>query len=120
VTSYGSRLGAYKLARCEATVHHSIQGKFGIRQGSWKLALCPGSGGWTEPTDKTARAQDLPPVQLYDLDTDVAEQVNLATRNPAEANRLTALLRSYVSRGRSTPGPAQPNDMTIDFEKKAV
>ncbi len=104
----------------EATVHHSIQGKFGIRQGRWKLALCPGSGGWTEPTDKTARAQDLPPVQLYDLDNDVAEQVNLAIRNPAEANRLTALLKSYVSRGRSTPGPAQSNDVTIDFEKKAV
>lgn len=59
-------------------------------------------------------------MQLYDLDTDAAEQVNLATRNPAEVNRLTALLKSYVSRGRSTPGPAQSNDVTIDFEKKAV
>ena len=29
----------------EATVHHSINGSFAIRQGKWKLAFCPGSGG---------------------------------------------------------------------------
>ncbi len=29
----------------EATVHHSIEGRFAIRQGDWKLILWPGSGG---------------------------------------------------------------------------
>jgi arylsulfatase A-like enzyme len=29
----------------EAVVHHSINGSFAIREGHWKLCLCPGSGG---------------------------------------------------------------------------
>jgi arylsulfatase A-like enzyme len=29
-------------------VNHSIQGKFAIRDGRWKLVLCPGSGGWSK------------------------------------------------------------------------
>ena len=29
----------------EAVVHHSIGGRFSIRQGPWKLELCAGSGG---------------------------------------------------------------------------
>lgn len=33
----------------EAIVHHSINGSFSIRQGSWKLELCPDSGGWSDP-----------------------------------------------------------------------
>ena len=33
-------------------VHHSINGKFAIREGKWKLILCPGSGGWWNPTDQ--------------------------------------------------------------------
>lgn len=102
----------------EATVHHSIHGKFAIRQGRWKLALCPGSGGWTEPTDKTAAAQGLPAVQLYDLEKDPGERVNLAEVHAKETVRLTGLLKAYVERGRSTAGPAQSNDVPVDFEKK--
>ena len=51
----------------EAIVHHSIGGQFAIRQGKWKLALCAGSGGWTEPTEAQAAKQGLPAVQLYDM-----------------------------------------------------
>lgn len=102
----------------EATVHHSIDGKFAIRQGRWKLAPCPGSGGWTEPTDETAAAQGLPLVQLYDLEKDPGERVNLAPANAKETERLKGLLGTYVARGRSTPGPAQSNDVNVDFEKR--
>ncbi|WP_421940458.1 hypothetical protein [Pedobacter sp.] len=46
---------------------HSIDGNFAIRQGKWKLELCPGSGGWAAPKNaETLRAGD-PAVQLYDL-----------------------------------------------------
>ena len=31
----------------DQVVHHSISGKFAIRDQRWKLVLCPGSGGWT-------------------------------------------------------------------------
>ena len=37
-------------------VHHSINGRFAIRQGPWKLELCPGSGGWGKPGDADASA----------------------------------------------------------------
>ena len=37
-----------------STIHHSINGSFAIRKGKWKLALCPGSGGWSEPKPNKA------------------------------------------------------------------
>src|SRR5262249_27302358 len=42
-------LGTAKGPLREAVVHHSIDGSFAIRQGKWKLELCPGSGGWSRP-----------------------------------------------------------------------
>ena len=33
----------------EATVHHSVDGSFAVRQGKWKLVDCAGYGGWSEP-----------------------------------------------------------------------
>src|SRR5699024_134556 len=44
----------------EATVHHSIDGSFSIRQGDWKLELCPGSGGWSDPKPGEETASILP------------------------------------------------------------
>ena len=66
----------------EATVHHSISGRFAVRQGKWKLEFCPGSGGWTSPKDPAAAKQGLPDVQLYDLSTDVGETKNLQAEHP--------------------------------------
>ena len=51
----------------EAVVHHSVNGSFAIRQGRWKLELCPDSGGWSDPKPGSAAAQKLPPIQLYDM-----------------------------------------------------
>jgi arylsulfatase A-like enzyme len=97
----------------EAVVHHSIQGKFAIRQGPWKLELCPGSGGWSEPKDGPARQQGLPAVQLYNLSADVAETNNVQAEHPEIVQKLTALLSRYVADGRSTPGAKQQNDVTV-------
>jgi arylsulfatase A len=104
----------------EAVVHHSINGRFAIRQGRWKLALCPGSGGWSEPTDTQAAAQKLPPVQLYDMHADPRERTNLQDRHPEEVRRLTRLIERYVENGRSTPGPSQRNDVSVDLWKKGA
>lgn len=102
----------------EALVHHSINGRFSIRQGRWKLELCPGSGGWSVPRDLQAVRQKLPPVQLYDLAADLGEQRNLQAEQPATVTRLTSLLERYVAQGRSTPGPAQKNDVDVDIWKR--
>ena len=104
----------------EAIVHHSIQGMFSIRQGPWKLELCPGSGGWGAPGDADARKSGLPEVQLYDLSADIAEAKNVQAKNPAVVARLKALLERYVADGRSTPGPKQANDVAVKLIKPAA
>jgi arylsulfatase A-like enzyme len=65
--------GTKRASGREAIVHHSIQGMFSVREGPWKLAFCPGSGGWAKPGDAEARRQGLPEIQLYDLSRDLAE-----------------------------------------------
>jgi hypothetical protein len=101
----------------EATVHHSINGSFAIRRGTWKLELCPDSGGWSEPRPGKADVSKLPAVQLYDLALDGGERKNVETDHPAEVERLTRLLQSYVDRGRSTPGAPQKNDTSVAIRK---
>ncbi len=78
----------------ESVVHHSINGSFAIRQGNWKLCECPGSGGWSAPNPKEAAANDLPAVQLYDLEADVGEQNNLQAERPEVVARLKAALEA--------------------------
>ena len=95
----------------EAVVHHSISGRFAVRQGPWKLELCSGSGGWS-------KGGDGEPVQLYEMAADPGEQRNLHKEKPEVVQKLTALLEKYVKEGRSTPGAPQKNDVAIDFEKK--
>jgi arylsulfatase A-like enzyme len=102
----------------EATVHHSINGSFAIRQGKWKLVLCPGSGGWSAPRPPQARQQKLPATQLFDLAADLGEKKNLAAEHPDVVRRLTTLLQRYADQGRSTPGPKQKNDSTVRIVKK--
>ena len=101
----------------EAVVHHSINGLFAIRQGPWKLELCPGSGGWGQPGDAEATTLGLPAVQLYDLGTDGGETRNVQAENPAVVARLTALLERAVAEGRTTPGARQANDVEVSFVK---
>ncbi len=112
----------------EAIVHHSINGSFSIRQANWKLELCPDSGGWSEPKPTgegkgkgkgkgKAVASNLPPVQLYDLSTDINEQKNLQGEHPEIVERLSKLLEKYVAEGRSTPGEPQKNTVDANIWK---
>lgn len=109
----------------EAIVYHSIEGRFGIQQGNWKLELCPGSGGWSNgawsnPSDIDAAAQGLPLLQLYDVSVDMGEKNNLQASHPDIIDRLTKLLEKYVADGRSTPGAPQKNDHPVDIFKKQL
>lgn len=95
----------------EATVHHSIDGQFSIRQGEWKLLVSPSSGGWSEPTPtQAAQRKDLPELQLYNLASDPSEATNMINENPKIASDLLLLLRKYIREGRSTPGSVQANE----------
>jgi arylsulfatase A len=99
-------------------VHHSIEGKFAIRDGTWTLALCAGSGGWDSPKDGMALKQGLPAVQLYDMSMDEGQRENLQAERPEIVKRLTMLLETIVADGRSTPGPKEKNDVPVDIFKK--
>ncbi len=113
-------LGEAKNPPHEALVHHSIDGRFAIRRGKWKLELCPGSGGWSAPNDIAAGKQGLPPIQLYDLENDIGETRNLEASHGELVESLEELLNRYVTAGRSTPGKPLKNDAVVDVWKKQL
>ena len=103
----------------EATVHHSGNGKFAIRQGDWVLIDAPSgddNGARGEPQFlKEARgytAHNLPG-ELFNVRDDLIERRNLYAERPEIVRDLKALLEKYKREGRSTPGVAQQNDVPI-------
>jgi arylsulfatase A len=97
-------------------ITQSSNGSFAIRDGQWKLCLCPGSGGWSPPRPQDDTS-DLPDVQLYDLAADPGETTNLAATHPDRVAAMTAMLERDIDRGRTTPGHDQPNDVPITMIK---
>ncbi|BDD12542.1 arylsulfatase (plasmid) [Fulvitalea axinellae] len=107
-----------KKFKRDYTIHHSIAGRFAIRQGDWKLAMCKGSGGWSAPRPprkgKPAPEgwDEMPDFQLYNLKDDPGEKNNLFEKEPEKARELKALLMKCIDDGRSTPGAKQSNDVS--------
>ena len=113
-------------------------GPFVVRDGGWKLCLCPGSGATgrygNEPTPTqawqaaleafgmTPKRNDLnrsPFVQLFNLGDDPHEDRNLAAEHPERVHKMVALLEQQIDAGRSTPGPQLSNDArTISINQR--
>jgi arylsulfatase A len=89
-------------------VIQSSNGSFAIREGRWKLCLCPGSGGWSYPHPEKDDTSRMPRFQLYDLEKDPGETRNVVDSEVEVVQRLGRRLRSYIESGRSTPGAPQP------------
>ncbi|MDO5968757.1 arylsulfatase [Flavivirga aquimarina] len=98
-------------------IHHSINGRFAIRQNEWKLLLAPGSAGRSFPVGPEAIAEGLPEMQLYNMKEDAGEQNNVINEHPEKVEAMIKLLESYVAKGRSTPGINQENDVAVDIYK---
>ncbi len=98
------------FAKREAIIHHSSDGFFAIRKGNWKLIMCSHSGGNGKPKEVSEEAKTLPPIQLYDLSTDIGETQNIYEKHPAVVKELTDLLTKYIKDGRSTKGVNQANE----------
>jgi hypothetical protein len=101
-------------------VHHSINGKFSLRNKKWKLELTPGSGGWSSPTDNKAIKENYPDIQLYNMKKDVEETTNVYNKHPRLVKKMTAQLKHIVENGRTTSGELQQNDVTVDMYKKGM
>lgn len=109
---------------------------FAVREGNWKLCLCPGSGTpansphshGNSPSPEAAwkmalaefpgnlKESDLfeaPFVQLFDLANDPHEDNNLAADYPKRVTQMVSLLREQIANGRSTPGPVLKNDKNV-------
>ncbi len=99
----------------DTLISHSIGGSFAVRQGSWKLCLAAGSGGWSEPREPEAKKQGLPSMQLYNLANDPAEEHNLVNDETDKVKMLLHLLDEQISNGRCTPGDKVSNDREIEF-----
>ncbi len=94
-------------------VSQSIGGYFCIRDENWKLALCPGSGGWSNPRPGRVDMSKFPPLQLFDLNTDPGEQTNLVANHPERVEKMKSMLAELIKKGRTTGGPDLKNDTDI-------
>ena len=101
-------------------IHHSMQGKWAIRRGKWKLLLHAGSGGnVTENFTRgirfnyqaTEEPQNGDTAQLYDMDVDPFETTNRFTEFPEIVRELKTLCITQIENGRSTPGSVQQNEL---------
>ena len=97
----------------ESIISQSIGGQFAIRDGDWKLCLCPGSGGWSDPRPGRVDLSKFPAVQLFNLAEDPGEENNLQADHPDRVDRMKQKLGEIIERGRSTPGPSLKNDAEI-------
>ncbi|MDC0048233.1 arylsulfatase [Verrucomicrobia bacterium] len=109
---------------------------FVVRDGKWKLCICPGSGSnlssengnGNDPMPTVAWRKALegfegkltepdlmkaPFVQLFDLSNDLHEDINLAIKHPDRVGRMVALLKDQIRKGRSTLGPKLDNDKNV-------
>ncbi len=103
----------------QGIISQSINGSFAIRDGQWKLILCPGSGGWSAPKPGSKEEVGLPLVQLFDLSQDIGEKHNLQDKYPERVAAMKAELERLIARGRSTPGDDLRNDVPVQLIKKA-
>ena len=88
----------------EATVHHSIRGKFAIRKSRWVLIDAPSGDDNAEPDWFVEERGYVPhdhPGELFDLERDRIERFNCYADYPEIVEELETLLERYKREGRS-------------------
>jgi arylsulfatase A-like enzyme len=96
-------LGSAEPPARDGTIHQAPGGDLAIRQGPWK-AIFHRSGQR----------------ELFNLSSDLSEAEDVLAANPEVAQKLTALMQSYIDRGRSTPGTAQENEHPLSISDPGV
>jgi arylsulfatase A-like enzyme len=92
----------------EATVHHSMNDEYALRQGEWVwIESAKGGHASAEPAWWRARkgiAEGGPGGGLYWLKEDPLERVDLSEKYPDKVRAMRALLERYKREGRSVKG----------------
>jgi arylsulfatase A-like enzyme len=91
-------------------VSHSNNGEFAYREGAWKIVFKMRGRNLQQ-----SRGQETV-VELYNLESDPAEQHNVAETRPELVDRLTNALQRLVDRGTSRSGSPQANDTAVRFD----
>ena len=82
-----------------------------VREGRWKLILHEAGGTRrVNPKASDDPVQNPGEIQLFDMQDDPSERINLAEKDPETVQRLARLLEKYINDGRSTSGPVQENE----------
>ncbi len=76
-------------------IHHEMTGRFGIRDGNWKLVM---------PHKQT------PKPELYNLEIDPQEKSNVIADHHEIVQALKKKITDIVCQGRTSDGASQPND----------
>ena len=90
-------------------LQQTISLSLSIRRGPWKLLAHKGSGGNNYGRSPHLKQYAIPdtdpdaPGQLYNLDTDPGERINLYSKHPEIVNELMTRLEQYKVSGRSAP-----------------
>jgi len=90
----------------EATVHHSMNDEYGLRQGDWVLIESTGAHGAAEPQwwkDRNGVKKHDQPGELFHLKEDLIEVKNLYAQFPDKVREMHALLEKYKAGTRSVP-----------------
>ncbi len=78
-------------------VHHSVNGTFSIRYWKWKMIFADGSGGRQAPVGKPFQQ----PYQLFDIEKDPSETVNVIEQHEDVATILSEYLHQVRNEGTS-------------------
>ncbi len=81
-------------------IHHSSNGMFALQKNGWKFIDGLGSGGFTPPV-RIDPVPGGPQGQLYHLQTDSLETVNVMLRHASLAAELKKELEEQIKNGRS-------------------
>ncbi len=84
----------------EATILHSYDGTFAIRQGPWRLTNALGSHGFSKPMNIVPRPGEARG-ELFNLAQDPQESNNRWLQEPELVQKMTAILEKVKKDGRS-------------------
>jgi arylsulfatase A len=108
---YPSLLGQNREGQRTQVVNHSNFGEFAYRDGPWKLVYRMG-----EKNLQASRGQPTV-AELYDLEQDPFEKVNVASRFPEQVARLTKQLQQLIDRGATRREATGSNDGVVEFKR---